>query len=420
MKLLCLSNGHGEDVIATRILQPLQQLPNAVDIAALPIVGEGYAYQTLDIPIVGTVQKMPSGGFIYMDNRQLWRDLRGGLIQLTWSQYKAVRKWGKSGGVILAVGDIVPLLLAWLSGANYAFVGTAKSEYYLRDEGGWLPQTSRFERYLGSVYLPWERWLMTRKRCRGVFPRDSLTTEVLQKYGVNAYDFGNPMMAGIADESPALLSSRNADEEEAKRPLKILLLPGSRPPEAYENWEIILNGVQSVLEVLKKREVVFLGAIAPSLDLDPLCDSLTRHRWTPQPLETLPENPLADPETLLFRQRNATLLLSQNAYLDGLRSADVALAMAGTATEQFVGLGKPVLTFAGKGPQFTPAFAEAQTRLLGVSVLLTTPQETGQQLQSILRNPDYLQEVALNGQRRMGQSGTGEKIAQFLVENLRS
>jgi uncharacterized protein (TIGR03492 family) len=418
MKLLCLSNGHGEDAIATRILQQLQQLPNAPDIAALPIVGEGYAYQALDIPIVAKAKNMPSGGFIYMDNRQLWRDLRGGLIQLTWAQSKAVRKWGKSGGVILAVGDIFPLLLAWLSGANYAFVGTAKSEYYLRDEAGWLPQTSKFERYMGSVYLPWERWLMKNKRCQGVFPRDRLTTEALQDYGINAYDFGNPMMDGIADESPLILSSRNPDEEEAKRPLKILLLPGSRPPEAYENWEIILAGVQSILEVLTKREIVLMGAIAPTLDLDPLRDTLTRHAWTPQPLDSLSSNPLSDSEALAFRQRHATLLLSQNAYIDCLRSADIALAMAGTATEQFVGLGKPVITFAGKGPQFTPAFAEAQTRLLGVSVLLTPPEDTGQQLQQLLRNPDYLQQVAQNGQRRMGRSGSAEKIAQFLMENL--
>lgn len=418
MKLLCLSNGHGEDVIATRILQQLQRLPDAPDLAALPLVGEGHAYQTLEIPMIGPVQKMPSGGFIYMDNRQLWRDLRGGLLQLTWTQYQAVRKWGKSGGVILAVGDIFPLLLAWLSGTDYAFVGTAKSEYYLRDEGGWLPQTSPFERFLGSVYLPWERWLMKRKRCQGVFPRDGLTTTVLQRDGIAAYNFGNPMMDKIADESPVILSSQSTEEEEARRPLKILLLPGSRPPEAYENWQVILEGVQSILTVIKGQEIVLLGAIAPAVDLDPLCTTLTQYHWTPQPLNILERLPISDPESLAFRQQSATLLLSTNAYHEGLQTADIALAMAGTATEQFVGLGKPVISFRGKGPQFTPAFAEAQTRLLGLSVLLTTPPEAGQQLKSLLRDPDYLQQVAQNGRRRLGQPGSALKIAQFLIEKL--
>ena len=48
--------------------------------------------------------------------------------------------------------------------------------------------------------------------------------------------------------------------------------------------------------------------------------------------------------------------------------------MAGTATEQAIGLAKPVIQIEGKGPQFTKSFAEAQRRLLGryVFVLLIT------------------------------------------------
>jgi len=39
--------------------------------------------------------------------------------------------------------------------------------------------------------------------------------------------------------------------------------------------------------------------------------------------------------------------------------------MAGTASEQAIGLGKPVIQIEGKGPQFTKTIAEAQRRLLG-------------------------------------------------------
>ena len=39
--------------------------------------------------------------------------------------------------------------------------------------------------------------------------------------------------------------------------------------------------------------------------------------------------------------------------------------MAGTASEQAIGLGKPVIQIEGQGPQFTKSFAEAQRRLLG-------------------------------------------------------
>ena len=40
MKILCLSNGHGEDVIAVRIIRELQQQPNPPEIAALPLLAQ--------------------------------------------------------------------------------------------------------------------------------------------------------------------------------------------------------------------------------------------------------------------------------------------------------------------------------------------------------------------------------------------
>ncbi len=112
LKLLCLSNGHGEDAIAVRILRQLQANPQSPELAALPLVGEGQAYSQLpNIPIIGPVKQMPSGGFIYMDGREFLRDVNSGLLQLVQEQFKIVRAWAKDGGAILAVGDIVPLLL---------------------------------------------------------------------------------------------------------------------------------------------------------------------------------------------------------------------------------------------------------------------------------------------------------------------
>ncbi|MFW6358141.1 MAG: lipid-A-disaccharide synthase-related protein [Chroococcales cyanobacterium] len=419
MKLLCLSNGHGEDEIAVRILEQLQHLPNAPELAAYPLVGEGYAYRQLNIPILGPVQKMPSGGFIYMDNRQLWRDIQGGLVKLTLAQYKVIRQWGKRGGAILAVGDLFPLLLAWLSGSPYAFVGTAKSEYYLRDETGWLRQTSRLERWYGSVYYPWERWLMTHSRCKAVFPRDSLTTEILQKFAVPAFNLGNPMMDGIKPEIPIpLFDSRNVEEEEKMRSLMITLLPGSRPPEAYDNWQVIGKAVSGVIRAFSDRSVLFLAAIAPSLKVQDLIDVLTAFGWHSVELEAI-ASPISDPEALAFKHQNGILLLTQNAYSDCLLNADFAIAMAGTATEQFVGLGKPAITLPGKGPQFTPAFAEAQTRLLGESVLFVQqPDQVANAIQFLLQNPDRFQLIAENGARRMGEAGAAKRIASCVMEKL--
>ena len=423
MHLLCLSNGHGEDVIAVRIGQELQHHPAAPELAALPLVGEGRAYSQLGIPIIGSVRTMPSGGFIYMEGRQLLRDLRGGLLQLTWAQFKAVRRWGKKGGVILAVGDIVPLLFAWLSGAPYAFVGTAKTDYYVRDEAGPLPNRSRWETWSGSVYYPWERWLMSRPRCKGVFPRDKLTTEILQQWSISAFDLGNPMMDGIHPENPEpIFYEPDAELKEVQRSLIVNLLPGSRAPEAYNNWQQIVRALAGLLDTFSDRSLLFLGAIAPGLSLDPLCQTLETWAWRQQPPELTVSNiQLNDPGALTFTQKNATLILTQDDYNLCLLKSDCCIAMAGTATEQFVGLGKPAIAIPGKGPQFTPAFAEAQTRLLGPSLILVEhPDKVGSVMQQLLRDPDWLQLIAENGHQRMGQPGAAKRIANCLMERFKT
>ena len=421
MQLLCLSNGHGEDVIAVRICQELQQHPATPEVAALPLVGEGHAYSQLDIPIVGPMQTMPSGGFIYMEGRQLMRDLQGGLLQLAWAQFKAIRRWSKRGGVILAVGDIVPLLFAWLSGAPYVFVGTAKSEYYLRDEAGWLPKRSRLERFSKSVYFPWERWLMSRPRCKAVFPRDTLTTQILQEWAIPAFDLGNPMMDGIMPEHPrAIFYEPDAELKEMQRSLIVTLLPGSRPPEAYENWQQIVQAIAGFFDTFKERKLLFLGAISPGLNLEPLRQTLINQGWSEQPTEfTVSNLQLNDPTALKFTQKNATLILTTDDYNLCLLKGDLAIAMAGTATEQFVGLGKPAIAIPGKGPQFTFAFAEAQTRLLGPSVILVEhPDKVASMVQQLLRDPDWLQLIAENGHQRMGEPGAASRIANCLMERL--
>lgn len=435
LRLLALSNGHGEDAIAVRILRELQQQTSAPEIFALPLVGEGRAYAQLNIPVIASVRSMPSGGFIYMDSRQLARDVRGGLLQLTINQLKAVRRWVKTqqksgySTKILAVGDIVPLLFAWLSGSEYAFVGTAKSEYYLRDETGWLKRKTKAERWegwSGSDYLPWERWLMSRSRCKAVFPRDSLTTEILKQWKIPAFDLGNPMMDGLDPSFPLQkFYTTDTRKQELERPLAVTLLPGSRTPEAYENWEKITVAVSGLISLFHQQDfsghtsgnLVFLAGIAPGLDCDILAKTLKNQGWNIVPNQESPMK-IPDDQALTFEQKNAYMILTQTAYNDCLHLGDIAIAMAGTATEQFIGLGKPAFIVPGKGPQFTFAFAEAQTRLLGSSaILVEQPTDVASEIKSLFANPDRLHAIAKNGARRMGKPGAAKRIAECLIGN---
>jgi uncharacterized protein (TIGR03492 family) len=401
VKLLSLSNGHGEDVIAAKILQELQRQYPAAEIVALPIVGQGQAYRDLSMPIWGDVKTMPSGGF-NQDGQQLWRDVQGGLLQLTIAQWQAVKRWAAADGKILAVGDIVPLLMARYSGAAYGFVGTAKSEYYLVDSN-LQPLSHRqqsVEARLGSVYFPWERWLMRSSNCQGVFPRDQITTEKLRQFQIPAWDLGNPMMDGLqAGREVNGLLDQSLD-------LRVTLLPGSRPPEAYRNWQMLVAGLENLGEVLADRQIAAIAGITPSLDLAELQKSLTTWQF------------LGFGEwggTWQFQNIQLHLAVDQATHC--LAWGDMALAMAGTATEQFVGLGKPAVVIPGNGPQFTRLFAERQGDLLGESVILVEDVTAiGPAILKIMGDLPKLTNIANNGQLRMGEAGAAARIAEKLVE----
>jgi len=63
--VLFLSNGHGEDAINCQIIQALRASSSDMDLAAMPIVGDGAAYARSGVPIIAPTSKMPSGGVFY-------------------------------------------------------------------------------------------------------------------------------------------------------------------------------------------------------------------------------------------------------------------------------------------------------------------------------------------------------------------
>ena len=401
LKLLALSNGHGEDEVAVRVLRQFQQQCPDAHLQALPIVGEGRAYEQAGISIYGSVRAaMPSGGFLYMDGQRVVQDLKSGLLSLTWSQLQDCRRWASEGGTILAVGDIVPLLFAWFSGAPYTFIGTAKSEYYLRqDDTALKTRRPPWTRWLDCVYLPWERSLLQHRRCKGVFPRDRLTAQFLQQWPIPVFDLGNPMLDDL--EPRGIIPPHVLPEHRAT----VLLLPGSRPPEAYSNWQLILEGITPL--ALAGENLVFIGAIAPQLNLTQLQKLALNLGW--QLSNSVSEIPVPHVWLMLGQ---AHLLIVPKGFSDGLQLADLAIALAGTATEQCVGFGKPVITLPGNGPQFVWAFAEAQTRLLGKSIhFVEHPSGVAAKVLEILQQPDQSTIYQENGLLRMGELGASKRIA---------
>jgi uncharacterized protein (TIGR03492 family) len=171
----------------------------------------------------------------------------------------------------------------------------------------------------------------------------------------------------------------------------------------------------------------FKAAIAPALDLKPFIIYAVTQGWQvisrQEKTVILAQNKLIltkSEEASLFYS-GVSLTITQEHNQEFFKQADLAIAMAGTATEQFVGLGKPVVIFPGEGPQFTYAFAEAQARLLGCAIFLVENSgQAGKAIAKVMDDKPLLAEIMLNGKRRMGEAGAAQRIAECLQKTLLS
>ncbi len=404
-RLLVLSNGHGEDLIALRVLQCLHQRHPELEIAVLPLVGEGSAYAPLEqagaLRRIGPRRSLPSGGFSNQSLRGLLADLWAGVLGLSWRQWRLVRRWGRSGDPVLAVGDLLPLLLAWASGAPYGFIGTPKSDYTWASGPGSAGVAALYHRCKGSEWDPWEWGLMARRRCRLVALRDRFTARGLRRHGVAALAPGNPMMDGLqADPLPAALEHQS----------RLLLLGGSRMPEALGNLRRLLGALED------------WDPQAPLLLLAPCGSRPAPAEWEPllRGLGFAPERiPDGTGAAAAWRRGPLQLLVGPGRFAAWAGWAELGLAAAGTATEQVVGLGIPALSLPGPGPQFKRGFAERQSRLLGGAVAVCrSPEQLRDRLGLLLRDGVLRGQLGAIGRRRMGPAGGSDALARLLAERL--
>ena len=424
-RLLVLSNGHGEDLIALRVIRALVNQCPGLEVAVLPMVGEGGAFAAEEaagrLQRIGPRQELPSGGFSNQSLRGLLNDVVAGVLGLSWRQWRLVRRWGRSGAPVLAVGDLLPLLMAWGGGGTYGFIGTPKSDFTWASPApaGWPSSlwnrlADRYHRCKGSEWDPWEWALMRHRHCRLVALRDRLTARGLRRHGVDALAPGNPMMDGFASSAPpAWLSATDAGP-------RILLLPGSRMPEALGNAERLLQALtrQADQQGGPLTGLLSTGSRPSPVELAPLLEAAGF-----QLDRSAGRNDATDLEAIgavaLWRRGLLQLLIGPGQFSRWAPWATAGLATAGTATEQLVGLGIPALSIPGPGPQFKAGFARRQSRLLGGSVLpCHTPGQAAERLGQLLRDPALRQRLGTIGRARMGPAGGSERLAVLVAERL--
>ncbi|MEH2144256.1 lipid-A-disaccharide synthase-related protein [Nostoc sp.] len=397
-RILFISNGHGEDNHTSHVIQTLRQLCPSLDMAAMPIVGEGKAYRNLKIPIIGPTQRMPSGGFFYMKRLYLLKDFQSGLIGLTWRQLQAVLDYAPNCDLIMATGDFVSQTFAYLTKRPYVSFISCLSALY--------------EGRLRLNPLLWHD--LNSSRCLAVFTRDSYTADDLQRQGLTKAQFGGiPALDWLVPAGKDLHLKANVPA--------IALLPGSRMPEAARNFCLQLQLVVEIAKVMPESGLQFRAALIPDL-MEQLDDIAKSQGWQHQQgvLTYSPLGSSADESPIV------EVRCYSDAFSDILCYSTLVIGMAGLAVDLAVAMGKPIILIPGEGPQFTYQFAEAQTRLVGISAQIigtkpATPEilkQAARRVVETLQDSDYLAKCKENGPERFGPPGASERIARFLLTYL--
>ena len=384
--ILLISNGYGEDAIGAQILTKLYNNTNEINSNVLPIVGEGRAYNSLPVELIGPKKQLPSGGFAARTSlMNLLKDIKAGLGRLTWYQIKAIRNYSSKTDLILVVGDVYILLLAGLFTDNrIIFLPTAKSKY--------INGHYRIEKYIIKKYA------------NLVFPRDQKTSKELIKFDINSEFVGNVMMDCIEIKGVDFYLKQNDGI--------IGLLPGSRE-EAYTNIIYFLKVIDEI-DNMSEKKFEYITAVAGNLGLDNIKQKIKGTNWKlKRPAARAQKSGI---KLIAESPSKSSVRFIYHHFGDVIQQADLFLGQAGTANEQAVGLGKPVVSFPGTGSQFTEEFARDQKSLLGQSICLTSrdKKKIAGAVLNIFNNRKLYQEMSREGKKRMGKPGGAKQIAEAI------
>lgn len=397
-RVLLISNGHGEDLSGALLGKALRR--QGVEVEAMPLVGQGQAYRRADLAVLGPTRDFSTGGLGYTSLRGRWTELRQGQLPYLLGRLRAVWRQRQRWDWVVVVGDVLPVLAGWLTAKPMAVYLVAYSSHYE-----------------GRLRLPWPcGWLLRRPGVCLLWSRDALTAQDLARQLRRPVEFvGNPFLDG--ESASATLPPRGGEGP------VLGLLPGSRLPEALSNLLLMLE-VLCWLPAEGQGRLRLLAALVPSLTPEAIARAATPQGWSlAAPSAETGDSPL-------LQRGPLRLELIRHHFWGVLRRSDLLLAMAGTAAEQAVALGKPVLQVVGPGPQFTEGFADAQRRLLGPAVSCAagpmgapaTLRETARMAASHLRRladpaegPRWREQLRGLALERLGRPGGTDRMVEAIM-----
>ncbi len=382
MRVLFVTNGHGEAAIAERIAFEIELLASDAQVDHLALVGDVPSQHLRD---VGPRARMPSGGLIAMfDLRNIARDLRAGLLGLTLAQRRFLRQSRDAYDVAAAVGDVYALVMALSLAKPTVFVGSAKSVA--------VAPYGRFEKRI-------------LRRAHACFVRDEETAQSLRA-DVPRVEAANAIADLFATE----------DDPAAQRAAQgfapaIALFPGSRA-NAYDDAAFLLD--------VTRRLAAFypaLGAtlsIAPGLDAGRFAADAADRGWHVRTTQDA-----SIPFTLSAGGRE--VVRAWRGELGPLlRRAALVMGQAGTANEAAAAAGVPIVAFERDRDRKASWYRRRQRGLLGdaLAVFSSRGDEPVTGVRAILDDSALRARMGAAGRSRMGEAGGAHRIAESIAASV--
>lgn len=381
--ILFVSNCFGEDIVGSLIADELailcKEKEKKIEIYGASLIGPGKEYEKRGIKLLYSSPLPPSGGFPTKSFKAFIEDLLSGALFNPFRFIRHLSKFKEKIEFSFVIGDFFLLYLTRtvFKNARTFFFSLAKSDYF-------MPHYKIEKEYL-------------KKHNIITFTRDKLTAKNLIKYGINALYYGNPMMDAL------VLKNANFKIPEKKRVVGIL--PGSRK-EAYKNLKKILYLVKK----FQRDDLYFIAAIPETMDDNRIKEIAASMGFNYKESKPFPE----------ICWGPHTICLTRGIMADVISKSEVVIGLAGTANEQAAGMGKPVISFRGEGPQTTRKRMKEQEKLLGGAsrFVESFPEGVIKEVELLLSDEKEAANRGITGKERMGEKGGARNIATYIYNKI--
>lgn len=368
---LFISNGMGEDSMSAEIIR---RVDSCLEAEAYPLIGAGRAFDNL-CRIVGPRADVPSEG---------WRHTRWSVVRdlasISAIMPRAIGYLRRCRGrydKVVVVGDTSAVILSVLAGLKVdLYIDVFKTGYSHR-------------------YTAVESQAI-RRAVKKVFCRDDMLAAQLRDKGIDAVSHGNIMLDTVTYGDIAITGSKDDGIS------RVGLLPGSRTgtPQAFALQ------IDALEMIAKRANVIGVAAIADGIDIAALAQA-GGLAYSP-----LPASHTHDMGHL--SGRGIRIELYRGATGNVIEASDVVLSQAGTATQQALGLGKPVITFFP--PEHRKKRMDDEQALMGESRLLLPPDPAAIAFETarLLEDPAERARLGAIGKQRLGGPGTLDAVIDEL------